>query len=225
MAIFALIPAAGSGSRVGHDLPKQYQQVAGKPLIAHALAAFAAVPEVQACHVVIAPHDAHFERLGLPAGVLRVGAASRHQSVLNGLDALTAHIGDGDWVMVHDAARPGLTAELIHRLIAALHDDPVGGLLALPLADTLKRARDGLVLETVPRSELWQAQTPQMFRYGLLRRALRSAVDSGLAVTDEASAIEALGLQPRLVQGSVRNFKVTWPEDLRLAQALLTEHS
>ena len=222
MAILALIPAAGSGTRVGGALPKQYQCAAGKPLLAHVVAAFAEVSQVDATYVVLAPDDTHFAGLQLPAEGIWVGAQSRHESVLSGLDALAGEVDDDDWIMVHDAARPGLTPALISRLINRVGDDEVGGLLALPIADTLKRAYQNRSISTVPRQDLWQAQTPQMFRFGLLRRALAQAIEGGLTVTDEASAIEALGLHPQLVPGSPRNFKVTWADDLILADALLS---
>jgi 2-C-methyl-D-erythritol 4-phosphate cytidylyltransferase len=150
--------------------------------------------------------------------VLRVGAETRHHSVLNGLAAMRDHVGDEDWILVHDAARPGIYAGLIEKLIETVHRDATGGLLALPVVDTLKREdKDGRAAETVSREHLWAAQTPQMFRYALLRRALQQA-DS---VTDEASAVEALGLKPLLVEGSARNFKVTLPHDVALAELYL----
>jgi 2-C-methyl-D-erythritol 4-phosphate cytidylyltransferase len=230
--IVGLIPAAGSGTRIGGALPKQYQEICGRPLLCYALEACAAVQSLERVHVVVAPEDTRFARLQLSAAArarvqgIAVGGASRHESVLNGLVALRETLAEDDWVVVHDAARPGIEAALIEQLIATVQDDSVGGLLALPLADTLKRAasserRDARVVETVERAGLWQAQTPQMFRYGLLRRALQSALDRGSPVTDEASAVEALGLAPRLVTGSLRNFKVTYPEDLELAGLIL----
>jgi len=225
MAIHALIPAAGNGSRVGGDRAKQYQEVAGRPMLAWSIAAFAAVPAVAGIHVVIAPDDAHFATLGLPARTLPVGAATRHVSVLNGLDVLAETLADEDWILVHDAARPGLSAALVRTLIDTLRNDPVGGLLALPLADTLKRERRGRSAATLERAGLWQAQTPQMFRFGLLRSALRSALTAGFSVTDEASAMEAAGHAPRLVSGSPRNFKVTYAEDLALADVILKDAS
>ncbi|MGE5622744.1 MAG: IspD/TarI family cytidylyltransferase, partial [Bacillota bacterium] len=150
--------------------------------------------------------------------VIYNGGATRHQSVLNGLRTLEGQAGANDWILVHDAARPGLTAELIDKLVRELRDDPVGGLLAVPVVDTLKRS-DGerRAQATVSREQLWAAQTPQMFRYALLRRALEEAED----VTDEAGAIEALGLRPKLVEGSPRNFKVTLPHDVALAELYL----
>jgi 2-C-methyl-D-erythritol 4-phosphate cytidylyltransferase len=218
---FALIPAAGVGARSGATLPKQYLPLAGKPMLRHVLETFAASTAISQTFVVVSAEDACIDALAsdlASCSIVRNGGATRHASVLNGLLAMRAQVDDADWVLVHDAARPGLTEELIARLIAALRDDAVGGLLALPLVDTLKRAgSDGRVLETVPRAAMWAAQTPQMFPYGLLRRALAQAVD----VTDEASAMEALGLQPKLVEGSPRNLKVTVPHDFALAELYL----
>lgn len=221
----ALLPAAGVGARMGGDTPKQYLELAGRPMLRHAIAAFDSHPAIAAVHVVLSPDDGHWPRFDWSAftklRVWRCGGASRAASVLNGLDALAAEVDAEDWVLVHDAARPCLTAILIDRLIDTLRDDPVGGLLALPVADTLKReSHDGRVLETVPRAGLWGAQTPQMFRYGLLREALRRA---GPEMTDEASAIERMGLSPRLVMGDARNLKVTWPADRDIAEHLLRQ--
>ncbi|PCE26697.1 2-C-methyl-D-erythritol 4-phosphate cytidylyltransferase [Paraburkholderia acidicola] len=227
--LFALIPCAGTGSRSGSAMPKQYRTVAGRDLLHYTLAAFDACSEFAQTLVAIAPDDPHFDArrfAGLRFAVRRCGGASRQATVLNGLHALTefgAH--DDDWVLVHDAARPGITPALIRALIGALKDDPVGGIIALPVADTLKRiAPDsgGRIARTEPRDGLWQAQTPQMFRIGMLREAILRAQQDGHDLTDEASAIEWLGHAPRLVQGSLRNFKVTWPEDFDLAEAILS---
>ena len=227
---FALIPCAGTGSRSGAPMPKQYRTVAGRPLLHFALAAFDACNEFTQTLVVLSPDDAHFDARrfnGLRFAVRRCGGASRQASVSNGLAAL-AEFGatDNDWVLVHDAARPGITPALIRSLIAELKDDPVGGIMALPVADTLKRvdAQSGAhIASTEPRNGLWQAQTPQMFRIGMLREAISRAERDGHDLTDEASAIEWLGHAPRLVQGSLRNFKVTYPEDFDLAEAILRE--
>jgi 2-C-methyl-D-erythritol 4-phosphate cytidylyltransferase len=229
---FALIPCAGTGSRSGAPLPKQYHAVAGRELLHFTLAAFDACEELAQTLVVIAPDDTHFETqrfAPLRFAVRRCGGASRQASVRNGLDAL-AELGaaDDDWVLVHDAARPGITPELIRSLITALADDDVGGIMALPVADTLKRVdaeRGDRIARTESRSGLWQAQTPQMFRIGMLREAIARAERDGHDLTDEASAIEWLGYAPRLVQGSLRNFKVTYPEDFALAEAILTHRS
>ncbi|RJG00801.1 2-C-methyl-D-erythritol 4-phosphate cytidylyltransferase [Noviherbaspirillum sedimenti] len=222
---FALIPAAGIGARVGAGCPKQYLPLAGKAMLLHVLETFAAAPAIAHCFLVVSAGDAYIDEVLASAPQLRTrvtvllnGGATRHASVSNGLQAMRAQVEDADWVLVHDAARPGLTVALIDKLIAELRDDPVGGLLALPVVDTLKRGNaNGRVAATVPRAGLWGAQTPQMFRYALLRRALEEVAE----VTDEASAIEALGLAPRLVEGSVRNFKVTLPQDIPLAELLL----
>jgi 2-C-methyl-D-erythritol 4-phosphate cytidylyltransferase len=222
---FALIPAAGIGARMGGACPKQYLPIAGKPMLLHVLDIFAAAARIAHVFVVVSPEDGYIRDLMAAApqladrvSVLFDGGATRRESVLNGLRAMRPQTGDDDWVLVHDAARPGLSPELIDRLIDSLRDDAVGGLLALPVVDTLKRAdADGRAEATVPREDLWAAQTPQMFRYALLRQALEQAGE----VTDEASAIEALGFKPRLVEGSPRNFKVTLPHDLALAALYL----
>ncbi len=222
---FALIPAAGVGARLGVGYPKQYLPLAGKPMFLHVLETFAATPAIAHCFAVVSAGDGYIDELMAAAPQLRGrvtilphGGDTRQASVRNGLQAIRAQAGDDDWVLVHDAARPGLTPTLIERLIDELANDPVGGLLALPVVDTLKRTDEaGRVAATVPRAGLWGAQTPQMFRYATLLRALEMAVE----VTDEASAIEALGLAPRLVEGSVRNFKVTLPQDIPLAELLL----
>lgn len=221
---YALVPCAGLGERAGAALPKQYAPLAGRPLVAHTLAALRAVPAIVATLVVVSPHDAHFGALiphteHNPDWLAAAGGASRAQTVANGLAELRRRgAGDADWVLVHDAARCLLQPAWVQRLIDACADDAVGGLLAVPLADTVKRAAGTRVQATVDRSGLWAAQTPQMFRLALLQRALEHA---GPQVTDEASAIEALGLQPRLVQGEWENLKITWPADFGLAQRLL----
>jgi 2-C-methyl-D-erythritol 4-phosphate cytidylyltransferase len=222
---FALIPAAGVGARMGSGSPKQYVPIAGKPMLLHVLDTFAASPIITHTFVVVSAEDGHIRQMmaGAPHLAERVtiifnGGATRHGSVLKGLRVLSDHADADDWVLVHDAARPGLTTELIERLTDTLRDDTVGGLLALPMIDTLKRGGDDRrVQATVPRSGLWAAQTPQMFRYRLLRRAMEQVDD----VTDESSAIEALGLHPKLVEGSPRNFKVTLPQDVPLAELYL----
>ncbi len=218
---FALIPAAGVGARLGAALPKQYLSLAGKPVLQHVLETFAGAPCIAHVFVVVSVEDAYIEPLLQSASnlqarvtVLRCGGISRQASVLNGLQAMS-QAKEQDWILVHDAARPGLDRAMVEQLVSTLAQDPVGGLLALPLADTLKRASaEGRVDATIAREHLWAAQTPQMFRYGLLCRALMQTRD----VTDEASAVEGLGLQPRLVPGSPYNFKLTLPADLALAE-------
>lgn len=220
---FAIVPAAGSGSRMVSDLPKQYLSLLGKPLIRHALETLCAAPEIDKVFVVLSVGDALWAQydwsdLAPKLVPLFCGGATRADSVLAGLRAISAEAAQSDWVLVHDAARPCLAPWHIDRLVRELAHDEVGGLLAVPVADTLKRAdTQRRVLQTVPRDSLWQAQTPQMFRYVMLRRALEGARD----VTDEASAIEAAGLHPKLVQGDATNLKVTYPLDLHLAEWIL----
>jgi 2-C-methyl-D-erythritol 4-phosphate cytidylyltransferase len=227
---FALIPAAGVGARLGGAIPKQYMPLAGKPMLQYALDTFAGNTAIAHTFIVVSAADGYIDdflatqpQLPGKVTVLRHGGETRQESVHNGLLAIRAQVGDNDWVLVHDAARPGLNDALLDKLIAALHDDDVGGLLALPIVDTLKRSNASRVLETVPRNGLWAAQTPQMFRYALLQRALDAAQQQGRVgdITDDASAVEMLGLQPKLVEGSPRNFKVTLAHDVALAELFL----
>ncbi len=217
----ALIPAAGIGERAGSGVPKQYAPINGQPMLTHTIAAFTGCASIEAVHVILAAHDNWPETLGgsrFPSNVQfhRSGGPTRAQSVLNGLKAIEADAAD--WILVHDAARPCITPAMIEGLIAALKDDAVGGLLALPVPDTVKRANsEGRVAETISREGLWLAQTPQMFRYGVLRDALERCPD----VTDEAGAIERAGLRPKLVRGDARNIKVTYPVDFAIAESYL----
>ena len=228
---FALIPAAGIGTRIGGDTPKQYRPVAGRTMIAHVLAAFAAVPRIERIAIVVAVGDRWFDTTSMQeeaasrVEVVRTGGATRAASVAAGLAAMRTFVHDDDWVLVHDAARCGITAPLIEALIDRLVDHATGGLLALPVDDTIKR---GVVVEdridvacTVDREALWRAQTPQMFRYRPLHDALVAAAGRGVVVTDEAGAMEAAGHVPSLVRGSSRNFKVTTADDLAMMEALL----
>jgi 2-C-methyl-D-erythritol 4-phosphate cytidylyltransferase len=219
---YAIVPAAGSGARFGAGRPKQYLELLGRPLIFHTLAALVGCPAIDRVWVVLAPDDVEWARhdwseLGPKLETLRCGGETRADSVRNGLRAATL-AADDDWVLVHDAARPCLSPAMLDALFAELADDPAGGILAVPVADTLKRAdADGRVAATEPRDGLWQAQTPQMFRYGLLRDALEHYAE----VTDEAGAVEAAGFKPRLVRGDATNLKVTYPADLALAAMIL----
>ena len=219
----ALVPCAGSGSRAGTAQPKQYQPLAGRPLVQHTLAALGAVARIDRLLVVVAPGDGTLRQPGARWQLADCGGATRAESVCNGLDHLLASgAAPRDWVLVHDAARCLLTPALVDALIDACLPDAVGGLLALPLPDTLKRAQDGRVAATVERADKWLAQTPQMFRIGALRAALAPHAASGFAgITDEASAMEAAGQRPLLVRGSAQNVKITYPEDFALAQAVL----
>ncbi len=220
---FALLPAAGVGARMGANGPKQYLIINGRPLIWHAIQAFERHAAIRRVYVVLSAADtqwdAHdwsrFDKLA----VLRCGGETRAESVLNGLEAIAGEVAEQDWMLVHDAARPCLSQGLLDKLLAELAEDAVGGILAAPVADTLKREGQGRrIHETVSRAGLWGAQTPQMFRYGLLREALRRA---GSEVTDEASAVERLGLSPLLVESDASNLKVTFPYDLEVAAWLL----
>lgn len=221
---FALVPCAGTGTRAGSRIAKQYIALAGASMVAHTLVALTRVERIELVVVAIAPDDDEFEqRVELPSSarfaVTRCGGATRAETVAAGLAELTQRgaLAD-DWVLVHDAARCLVRAEWIDRLIDVCANDAVGGLLAIPVNDTLKREAAGRVAATLPRAGIWQAQTPQMFRLGLLVDALARA---GANVTDEASAVEAIGLAPRLVPGSPENLKVTRPEDFALAEAIL----
>ncbi len=220
---FALVPAAGSGSRMSSQRPKQYLPLLGRPLIAHALAALCAVPRIARVFVVLAADDGEWSRhdwsaLGPKLAPLFCGGATRAESVRNGLRATASQVESHDWMLVHDAARPCLASWHVQALIDAVGVDDAGGILAIPVADTLKRAdEDGRIFSTVKRDSLWQAQTPQMFRHGYLRRALESY--SG--VTDEAGAMEAQGFRPKLVAADPTNLKVTYPLDLQLAGWIL----
>ena len=219
--LFALVPCAGVGERAGVGLPKQYSVLAGRAVVAHTLHVLACVQRLANTLVVLSPTDTMFEQHcpQFQGWVARCGGATRALSVSRGLDDLL-HRGAraNDWVLVHDAARCLLRSTWVDRLIDACLADPVGGLLAMPVADTLKQEMNGRATETISRAGKWAAQTPQMFRLGLLRDALQGA---GANVTDESSAVESAGFQPRLVPGSVENIKLTWPEDFDLAERLL----
>lgn len=228
---WAMVPAAGAGKRMGSAVPKQYLSLAGRPVIAHTLASLLDHPRIDGVAVAIGAGDEWWPTVAAElnaAKPLRVvtGGAERCHSVLNGLEALSEPAQPEDWVLVHDAARPCLTGGDLDRLIDTLADDPVGGLLAVPVRDTLKQADDaGRVAATVDRSRLWHALTPQMFRLGMLHEALSAALARGLLVTDEAAAMEVAGFAPRLVEGRADNLKITRPEDLALAEFYLTRRA
>ena len=206
-------------------MPKQYSPLAGKPMLYHSIERLLGSPEVEIAFVVLAPGDTEFRRhdwsaFGNRLAPLYCGGASRRDSVLNGIIAAASLVDPNDWMLVHDAARPCLGRPELRRLMDAAGRDEVGGILAIPVADTLKRADDeNRIVATEPRDGLWRAQTPQMFRHGMLLRALREAEH----VTDEASAVEALGHRPKLVEGSTKNLKVTFASDLDIAERLLRE--
>ena len=222
---WAVVAAAGRSERFGHRQPKQYARLGGRAVLSWSLGALLEETSISAVVVALAPGDRRFARLA-EARSPRVrrceGGARRELSVANALRALEHEARDTDWVLVHDAARPCLRRSDVRALIDGVGDDPVGGLLAVPLGDTLKAAdARGRSERTVPREGLWRALTPQMFRYGVLRRALALCVDREREVTDEAAAVELLGLRPRLVRGRGDNLKITHPEDLALAAAVL----
>jgi 2-C-methyl-D-erythritol 4-phosphate cytidylyltransferase len=223
---FALVPCGGTGLRAGVGLPKQYHPIAGRAMVSHTLDVLSQVQRLAMTITVIASDDQLFKQhIVLPNATFSIATradSTRAGTVFNGLNAL---LSDGaerqDWVLVHDAARCLTTPEQINALIDACLPDAVGGLLALKLSDTLKAEQGGRSQETVDRADKWLAQTPQMFRIGMLLDALQAAKDAGIQVTDEASAIERLGHKPLLVPGSAQNFKVTYPEDFALAEAIL----
>ena len=224
---FALIPAAGSGSRMENKLPKQYLSLAGRPMIYHAVRTLCLSSEITSVFVVLDSEDSEWlkydwSEFSSKLIVFNCGGETRAMSILNGLKTASeaSFIGDDDWVLVHDAARPCLSEELLKKLLNELADDVVGGLLAVPLSDTLKRSgANDRVKKTESRKDLWQAQTPQMFRYKLLMDAL--CKPDSITMTDDASAVEALGFYPKLVLGNVRNIKITYPQDLTLAELIL----
>jgi len=226
--IIALIPAAGTGMRLGDSLPKQYLDINGQPLIMYTLQALARVSRIEKIIVVLSPEDQHWRGLVANGGTawtalsarvetINVGGKSRRDSVLNGLNAIECVDA---WIMVHDAARPCIRSELIEQFIDELENDSIGGLLALPLSDTIKLDDGNLrVAKTLSRENIWRAQTPQMFKFDLLKKALTASPNA----TDEAEAIEATGHQPKLVMGDSANLKVTYATDLKLAKMLLSE--
>ena len=230
MARIALIPAAGGGRRFGGDAPKQYADLCGQPLVAWTIDRLRDALDFDAIAVALAPDDARFDAIAATRnGVegLRCGGTTRAETVANALAALDRRCTTDDWILVHDAARPCVPFDALRRLVDELADDAVGGLLAIPVADTLKRedpATPGRILRTEDRAGLWQAQTPQMFRYRILRDAL--AQPGAIAATDEGAAVEMLAATgacapPRLIAGSALNIKITFPADLALAAAIL----
>ena len=225
--IWAIVPAAGRGARFGSDVPKQYLDVAGQPLIAHTLEALLAHPTVQGAVVVLAEGDTRWpgwQSLVDKPLVTCIGGSERADSVLAGLAALPESVRPDDFVLVHDAARPNLRRDDLDQLLNRGRIDPVGAILAAPVRDTLKRAGDdGGIDGTEPRERLWRALTPQLFRRLQLTRALEVARDAGIAVTDESMAMERQGHRPLLVEGSDDNFKITTPADLALFEFILSK--
>lgn len=222
---WVVIPAAGVGARMKADRPKQYLPLRGKTVIEHTLACFTHHPTIDGIVVALSPDDPYWSELHIDSPIplhIAAGGQERCHSVLNALHLLAQHADTNDWVLVHDAARPCLTCNDIDKLCAELEYDEVGGILAVPVRDTMKRADGaGRISATEDRSTLWHALTPQMFRVGLLTQALEQALADGFVVTDEASAVEHAGLRPKLVEGRADNIKVTRPEDLALAEFFL----
>ena len=231
--VWAVVPAAGIGSRMMTSTPKQYLPINGRAVLAHTLDRLGRVASIQQIVVALHPQDRLWQRLGIEEGTpLRHchGGANRCESVLNALAALQDEAAADDLVLVHDAVRPCVSVSDIEHVIAAAAEHPAGALLAIPASSTLKKAdRDGNVISTLDRSDIWKAATPQVFRYDLLRHALAEAIAAGRAVTDESSALEMAGHAPRLVRGSADNIKITFPEHLHMAEMILArqarEHS
>jgi len=227
--IYAIVPAAGSGQRMrvasNSDFAKQYLSLSGRTILEHSLSTLLAEERIQHIVVSLAPDDECWPKLvcaNHPKIVSTHGGETRAQSVLNGLHVLESTVNDHDWVLVHDAARPCFNQALLNRLISELIDDQVGGILAVKAKDTLKMSdANNRTQQTLDRSNVWQAQTPQMFRYGLLKNALEYALANKVEITDEASAIEHAGYSVKLVEGDSRNLKVTTIDDLALAEFLL----
>ncbi|MBK1700152.1 2-C-methyl-D-erythritol 4-phosphate cytidylyltransferase [Thiococcus pfennigii] len=226
-AFWAIVPAAGVGRRVGAAIPKQYLPLAGRRVIDQGLAVLLGEARIRGVVVALDPHDALWSQTAFAEDprVRRVaGGAERCHSVLNALEALAETAAADDWVLVHDAARPCLRADDLARMIEVLREDPVGGILAMPVRDTMKEAdAAGRIGATLPRERLWHAYTPQMFRLGPLREAIAAALAAGELVTDEAAAIERVGRAPRLIEGHADNIKITRPEDLPLAEFYLQQ--
>ncbi|MGP1717457.1 MAG: 2-C-methyl-D-erythritol 4-phosphate cytidylyltransferase [Methylophilus sp.] len=219
-----LIPSAGHGARMQSETPKQYLMLNGKPILQHAIDIFEATQQINSIVIVVAENDAFWQPSLLShckkTRVMHCGGETRAASVLNGLQSMSDIVAADDWILVHDAARPGIDPTMIARLIDAISANEIGGLLALPLADTLKRAdAHGAIDETIPRQRLWQAQTPQMFRHAELQQALSMHLQR--QPTDEAQAMEWMGHKPKLVLGDLKNMKVTYPHDLTVVAALM----
>ncbi len=223
--IWAIIPAAGAGRRMGADIPKQYLPLAGRTVLEHTLRKIAATPRVEGIMLSLSAADEWWPTLDVTLDVpLRIvaGGAERVHSVFNAVAAIIPELNDADWLLVHDAARPCVHVADIERLIETVRDHECGGILAAPARDTMKLAGDaGEIVETVDRSRLWHALTPQLFRAGLLHEALEAGLKHPERITDEASALELLGYSPLLVEGPMDNLKITRPEDLPLAEFYL----
>ncbi len=221
---WVIVPAAGIGKRMSSERPKQYLELAGMPVLSHVLHRFARLPEVAALVVALHPEDRYWDSLVKPMHLKLqtvAGGAERCHSVYNALTALAGQADDQDWVLVHDAARPCVRIADVLRLLQDIAQHPAGGLLGLQVTDTVKRMDETWVEATLDRSGLWRAQTPQVFRYGLLKAALARVLKQGLTVTDESQAMELAGHRPLLVAGSADNIKITNMQDMKLAEFYL----
>jgi 2-C-methyl-D-erythritol 4-phosphate cytidylyltransferase len=221
-----VIPAAGIGERVGASIPKQYLQIAGKTILEHAINPFVSNSRIVGITVALHPEDTHFVTLDMSKAASEkihsvVGGATRAQSVLNALDSFEAQLGEDDFVLVHDAARPCLTAGDLDHLMDVCFKHEVGGIIGSRVTDTIKQVENSDIVNTLDRESIWRAYTPQMFRFGILQSAIQEAFKNNVCITDEASALEYIGYQPCMVEGDARNIKVTTAEDVSLAEIFL----
>ena len=224
MRIWAVIPAAGVGKRYSSDIPKQYLPLSGIPVLLHSINKLVKLDEIEEILVVLNPEDTFWEKLNFSHPKVKAihGGLQRCNSVNSALEELSGRAKKGDWVLVHDAVRPCISDSDLKKITSIVNDEEVGGLLAFPILDTIKEVGENLdVQKTIPRGNLWSAMTPQIFRYGVLKQALEAAIMAGESVTDEASAIEAIGLTPRIIQGEKTNIKITHPSDMVLAESII----
>ncbi|MFK8028263.1 MAG: 2-C-methyl-D-erythritol 4-phosphate cytidylyltransferase [Gammaproteobacteria bacterium] len=222
---WAVIPAAGIGERVGASIPKQYLKIAGKTILEHAIHSFVGNSRITGITIALHPHDVHFETLSIKPSSdkiqVELGGETRAHSVLNVLSSIDLYMNHGDFVLVHDAARPCLTDSDLDKLIDAGIHHEVGAILGSRVSDTIKHVENNNIVSTINRENVWRAYTPQMFKYDILKNALESALKNNVCITDEASAIEYLGHQSCMVEGDARNIKVTTVEDIALAEIFL----
>ena len=224
MRIWAVIPAAGVGKRYSSDIPKQYLSLNGMPVLLHSINKFVKLDEIHEILVALNPDDEFWQKLNFSHPKVKTihGGSERCNSVNNALEELSGRAENKDWILVHDAVRPCISDFDLKKIIGIVHNEDVGGLLACPILDTIKEVGDNLdVLKTIPREKLWSAMTPQIFRYGLLKKAMNAVLVAGRSVTDEASAIELIGLTPRVVEGDKTNIKITHQQDMVLAESII----
>ncbi len=224
MRIWAVIPAAGVGKRYSSDIPKQYLSLNGMPVLLHSINKFVKLDEIHEVLVALNPDDEFWQKLNFSHPKVKTinGGPERCYSVNSALEELSGRAENGDWILVHDAVRPCISDFDLNKIIEIVHDEDVGGLLACPILDTIKKVKDNLdVLKTIPREGLWSAMTPQIFRYELLKKALNAVLNSARSVTDEAKAIELIGLTPKIIEGDKTNIKITHPSDMVLAESII----